>query len=436
MKFAFITPRYGAEITHGAEHVCRLLAEQVSDRHDVDVLTTCARDAATWKNDYPEGTDRIRGVLVRRFSATGARDNDALRNLTLRLSTTAHARTDELEWLRRTGSVSSGLIEYLKRQQRNYDALVFFSYWAGTTIHGLAVAPERSVLFPGAQIEAPLRFGISREALGAPSGIGYCSPTERTIVRAHVRSHPRGEEIIGVGVSAVPEAQYPRLQQELGTSGTQPPEDEQPEAVDMEEPPAHLSGRGILFRRRHRLDGRFALYGGRVDADNGTEELLEYFDSFAAQDADATGGEPHGERSTALVIMGVKMMKLPAEPWLRLAGVLPARERMVAMEAADVAIAPDPDDLVAEHVLESFAVGTPVLASARNGAAVDHCRRANAGLYYANREEFVAALRAIMTNTRLREALGRNGRKYVQQHYRWDVVLSRFERLVGRVKGR
>ena len=58
--------------------------------------------------------------------------------------------------------------------------------------------------------------------------------------------------------------------------------------------------------------------------------------------------------------------------------MLPDRERMVAFEAADVTIAPASDDLLAESVLESFAVGTPVLASARNDAAVEHCRRANA----------------------------------------------------------
>jgi glycosyltransferase involved in cell wall biosynthesis len=435
MKFAFITPRYGAEITHGAEHVCRLLAEQVSERHDVDVLTTCARDEATWKNDYPEGTDRIRGVIVRRFTATGARDTEALRNLTLRLSTTAHSRADEAEWIRLSGSVSSGLIEHLKRQHRTYDALVFFSYWGGTTVHGLTVAPERSVLFPCARIEPQLRFGISIESLGAPAAMGYCSPTERAIVRAYLRRHPRGEEVIGVGVNAVPEAQYPRLQQEAAASG-EPTSDEEPDASDADEPPAHLSGRGVLFRRRHRLDGRFALYGGRVDSNNGAEELIEYFDSFAEQDAAGTRANGDDAGGTALVVMGVKMMKLPAAPWLRLAGVLPERERMVAMEAADVAIVPDPDDLVAEQVLESFAVGTPVVASARNRAAVDHCRRSNAGLYYANREEFVGALRAIMGNPRLRDALGRNGRRYVQQHYRWDVVLSRFERLIGKVKSR
>src|SRR5262249_30170582 len=85
MKFAFITPRYGADISAGPEHACRLLAEQVSQRHDVDVLTTCARDPQTWKNEFGEGTDRIRGVLVRRFPVSQGHDGAAFHQLTQRL---------------------------------------------------------------------------------------------------------------------------------------------------------------------------------------------------------------------------------------------------------------------------------------------------------------------------------------------------------------
>ena len=132
--------------------------------------------------------------------------------------------------------------------------------------------------------------------------------------------------------------------------------------------------------------------------------------------------------------MGAKMMKVPDEPYLRQAGMLPERERMIAFEAADVTIAPTPDDLLAQPVLESMAVGTPVLASARNASAVAHCRRANAGLYYENREEFVEMLRLIARNPELREKLGEAGRRYVDQHYRWDAVVGRFERLIGRVR--
>ena len=87
-------------------------------------------------------------------------------------------------------------------------------------------------------------------------------------------------------------------------------------------------------------------------------------------------------------------------------------------------------------LLESFAVGTPVLASARNEAAVEHCRRAGAGLYYADRQEFVEAMRLLATNTRLRARLAAAGRSYVQQQYRWDAVLGRFDRLISKIKGR
>ena len=79
-------------------------------------------------------------------------------------------------------------------------------------------------------------------------------------------------------------------------------------------------------------------------------------------------------------------------------------------------------------------MGTPVLANARNQAAVEHCRRSNGGLYYANREEFVEALKLLDANPRLRARLGTNARAYVRHNYRWEAVLGRFERLVSRLK--
>ncbi len=81
MKLAFVTPRYGADIPSGAEHACRLLAERLCRRHEIEVLTTCARDPLTWKNEYPEASDRVRGVLVRRFAVNQTRDNDAFLRL-------------------------------------------------------------------------------------------------------------------------------------------------------------------------------------------------------------------------------------------------------------------------------------------------------------------------------------------------------------------
>ena len=422
MRFGFITPRYGGEIASGAEHACRVLAEQVSTRHDVDVLTTCARNARTWKNEYSEGTDRVRGVLVRRFAVSQTRDEEAFRQFSSRIMSAPRTSADEFEWLRRAGPWTPGLIDYLRRQHQSYDVIVFFSLCNTITVQGAPIAPERSIVFPYVRLEPALRFAVTAEVLSAVRGIGYLSAAEQRLLRAYVREAPQHEEIVGIGIDPSPEQAYPRHQQDPADVVG---EDEAMGLAGEGSEQSYLAGRGVPFRRRHRLYGPFALYGGRVEPDNGAEEMLEYFADYATADEDTT-----------LALMGVKMMNVVEEPHVRLAGVLPERERMIAYEAADVTIVPAADDLIAQPLLESFAVGTPVLASACNAAAVEHCRRANAGLYYAGREEFVEALRVLMTKPRLRERLGENGRTYIRQNFRWDAVLGRFDRLVSRARAK
>jgi glycosyltransferase involved in cell wall biosynthesis len=390
----------------------------------VEVLTTTARDKRTWKNEYPEGSDRIRGVLVRRFVVNQPHEATAFRHFSDRILNAPRSRTEEMEWVRRLGPSAPGLVEHLKRQQRSYDALVFFSLIHWTTVHGIAVAPERSVLFPCLRLGPILRFGLWRELIESVRAVGLVSGSERKLLHSYIGYPVPREELVGVGIDPSHRQAYPRHQQD---PADEPVIDEDTasgadEHVDADDDRAD---RGIPFRRRHRLYGPMVLYGGRIEPDNGCEEMLEYFDAYAANDGE-----------TALVLMGVKMMKVPDEPYVRQAGVLPDRERMVAYEAADVTIAPGSDDPLALAVLESFAVGTPVLACARNAAAVEHCRRAGAGLYYANRQEFVEALRTLMSRAKLREQLGESGRQYVRQYYRWDAVLGRFERLVTLVRSR
>ena len=424
MKIVFVTPRYGAEIASGAPHACRVLAEQLSARHEVEVLTTTAADPHTWKNEYGEGADRVRGVLVRRFAVNQAHDRQAFDDFTERLLAAPRSRAEEMEWVRRLGPSTPGLIEHLKRQHRNYDAIVFFSLMDWTTVHGIAAAPERSILFPSLRLSPVLRFALWSEVASSARAIGLVSTAERRLLRAFLGVSASREELVGVGIDAPHRQAYPRHQQD---PADEPASDDDAATQSDSATETEDGGgeRGIPFRRRHRLYGPIALYGGRIEPDNGCEEMLEYFDTYAAADGDTT-----------LVVMGVKMMRVPDEPYLRQAGVLPDRERMVAYEAADVTIAPGSDDPLALSVLESFAVGTPVLASARNDAAVEHCRRAGGGLYYANREEFVEGLRTLMTKSKLRQQLGECGRQYVRNYYRWDAVIGRFERLVTMVRGR
>ena len=134
------------------------------------------------------------------------------------------------------------------------------------------------------------------------------------------------------------------------------------------------------------------------------------------------------------MLMGAKLMPLPDDPHVRFAGMLPDEERLHALEAATVVVVPSPYESLSLLALEAFAVGTPVLANARAEVLVEHCRRSNAGLYYADRWEFIEALKLLMRDEKLRAAMGRNGSAYVNQHYRWSTILSKYERMFARLR--
>ena len=431
MKIGFVIQRYGTEVLGGSEYLCRLVAERLAPRHQVEVLTTCARDYITWKNEYPEGSDRVRGVTVRRFATARTRDLEEFNKYSDWIYSHEHTRHDELEWLKQQGPWSPSLIEYLQRQHASFDVLVFYTYLYAPTVLGLKIDPARSVLVPTAHDEPAIRLGIFKELFSLPAGLVYNTEAERRFVRTHFNLRALAEDVVGIGVD------IPRASEDSDIPPP-PPEEGERVAVDVgvnpegdvafnEDSPhfrAHLARKGETFRRRHRLHGPFALYGGRIDAGKGCEELIEYFSTYVKEGGEGT-----------LVLMGVKMMAIPDEPFIRFAGQLPEQERSHAVEAATVVTVPSPFESLSILALDAFAAGTPILANARSEVLVDHCRQSNAGLYYADRDEFVECLKLLMTGESLRLAMGRNGREYVRRNYRWDVVIQKYERVFTKVRG-
>jgi glycosyltransferase involved in cell wall biosynthesis len=431
LKIAFIVQRYGTEILGGSEYHCRLIAERLAPKHQVDVLTTCAADYITWKNEYAEGPDRIRGVTVRRFANARTRDIHAFNRYSEWIFTSAHTRDDEMEWLRQQGPWCPALLEYLERNHHQYDVLIFFTYLYAPTVLGSRVAPHKSILVPTAHDEPAIHLDIYRDLFSLPAGLAYNTEVERRFLTTHFSIRAVEEETVGCGVDLP--AAHPGLRSRSGSgpaddqaaepASSEPDEDEAPAEDDSPTFRPHLAQRGTTFRRRHRLHGPIVLYGGRIDAGKGCEELIEYFSSYVQEGGDAT-----------LALMGVKLMPLPEEPFIRFAGRLSDQERLQALEAATVVAVPSPYESLSLLALESFAVGTPILANARSDVLVDHCHKSNAGLYYADRDEFMECLKLLVADPHLRASMGRNGRTYVQQNYRWDVILGKYEKMFARLR--
>ena len=69
MKLAVVVQRYGADISGGAELHARYIAERLARHVSVEVLTTCARDYVTWRNELPPGTEQVNGITVRSYDS-------------------------------------------------------------------------------------------------------------------------------------------------------------------------------------------------------------------------------------------------------------------------------------------------------------------------------------------------------------------------------
>ena len=111
MKLAVVVQRYGPAINGGAELHARYIAEHLAEHADVRVLTTCAADYLTWRNEFAPGADRVNGIAVERFAVDRERELEEFGRLSERVFNRTHSLDDELKWLDSEGPLSRGLIE-------------------------------------------------------------------------------------------------------------------------------------------------------------------------------------------------------------------------------------------------------------------------------------------------------------------------------------
>ncbi len=384
-EVAFVVQRYGSEVTGGSEALARAVAERLLPEYRITVFTTCARDYVTWRNELPEGRENLNGVEVLRFACRGQRDLDAFNRFAEPLYVREHSREEEIEFLRRQGPEVPDLVEALARHKDRFAAVVFFTYLYYPTYWGLKAAPERAILVPTTHDEPPLRFGIYREVFESARALGFLTPPEEALVRSRFELGTRPALVTGMGV-------------------------ELPEGVD-------------LPRSRERLGLRepYALYAGRIDAGKGCAQMLAFFERY----------RQGGRRPLELVLIGKLAMELPEG--VRYLGFLSEEDKAAALAGAQVVLCPSPFESLSIVLLEAFALGVPALVSARSPVLLDHCLRSNGGLYYADADEFVEALDLLAGDPHLRRVLGASGHRYVEEHYRWDLVLARYRQLIEAV---
>ena len=388
MKLAVVVQRYGADINGGAELHARYVAEHLSQHAEVEVLTTCARDYVTWRDEYPVGTEMVNGVPVRRFRVDHTRDPRAFGRWSDRVFNHPHSYLDELKWLNAEGPKSTPLLRHLRSADAGYDYVFFFSYRYYHSYHGAKALPSRAILVPTAERDEAIGLALSPRIFRGVRALMYNSPEEKRLIQTVSNNHDVPGVVVGIG-SEIP-----------------------------------LRPQAERFRQKYGITGRFALYVGRIDQNKGCKELFAFF----------LNGLQALPKGLQLVLIGKEMLPIPDHPRIRHLGFLDDQDKFDALAASDLLLMPSYYESLSMVALEAWALGKPVLANGKCEVLRGQCVRSQAGLYYETQAEFVETLRAISESRGLNAAFSANGRRFFQRHYAWPVIEQKYLDILARLR--
>ena len=388
MKLAVVVQRYGADINGGAEQHARYIAERLATRAQVEVVTTCARDYVTWKNELPAGVDDVHGIPVRRFAVTRERHPPDFGRRSQHVFADRHSLADELAWLESEGPTSPALVDHLARSADAFDYVLFFSYRYYHAYHGARRLAPRAILVPTAERDPAIGLAIFGPIFRGVRAIMYNSHEERAMIQAASGNTDVPGVVVGVG-SDVPARTEPER-----------------------------------FRRRYNIRRPFAIYIGRIDANKGCAELFDYFQRYALA----------FPRGLDLVLIGKAIIPVPSHHRIHHLGYLPDEDKFDALAAADLLIMPSYFESLSMVALEAWALGRPVLANGRCDVLRGQCRRSNAGLYYESYAEFAETLYSLESRGPLHARMGRNGREFFARHYAWPVIEQKYLDMFARLE--
>jgi glycosyltransferase involved in cell wall biosynthesis len=380
VKLAVVVQRYGADINGGAELHARYVAERLARHAEVEVVTTCARDYVTWRNERPAGIEQVNGIPVRRFPVRHERNPYQFGRRSQRVFDDTHSMADEIGWLDSEGPACPAMIDYLHREAGNLDFVLLFSYRYYHVWHGARRVHTKAVLVPTAERDPAIGLAIFGPTFRGVRGIMYNSHEERAMIHAAAHNEDVPGVVVGVG-------------------------SEVPSRTDA-----------ARFRRKYNIRRPFAVYVGRIDENKGCKELFDFFQRYAAT----------FPRGLDLVLIGSAIMPVPEHPRIHHLGFLPDEDKYDGLAASDLLIMPSYFESLSMVALEAWAIGRPVLANGRCDVLKGQCIRSAAGLYYERYEEFAETLYSLESNGPLHERLGHNGRDYFARHYAWPVIERKY----------
>jgi Glycosyltransferase len=382
MRLAFVVQRYGKDIIGGAEYHARQIAEHMKKYHDVEVLTTCAKNYHTWENEYKQGNETVNDVLVRRFKTSKKRDANKNSKIQEKVFFSAHSRRDEISWVDELGPYCPELIEYISKNKDNYDVFIFFTFRYYSSYYGIKEVGNKALIAPLAENDPALNLSTTKEIFQNVKGIIYNAPEEQNLIKTKtgLKEEEKIFDVIGCGIK-IPE---------------------------------------VIPEYRNLKDQNYILYLGRIEGSKGCYQLFEYYLKLLKEYREA----PY------LVLAGYDAIGVPKNDKIKYLGFIPEAEKYSLLKNAQLLVMPSPFESLSLVTLESMGCGTPVLVNGDCDVLKGHCIRSNAGLWYKNYDEFKECLNFLCSNNIILNKMGDNGRKYIENNYTWEKVEMKYLQLL------
>lgn len=386
-KIGIVTPWFGMNIPGGAEAETRELAlHLVRAGVELEILTTCVKEfLSDWSMDfYKEGLTEEQGISVRRFQVR-KRDTAKFDAVNLKLMQDRIPLTDEEENIFVQEMVNSpGMYDYMKEHAEEYAVFVFIPYMFGTTYYGMKVCPEKSVLIPCLHDESYMRLHVFRQLFSKIAGMIFLAEPEYELALREYDLSRVKTQVLGAGVD-----------------------------TDLE----YNAGR---FRKKYNISNQYLLYAGRKDEGKNVRTLLQYFALYKRRN----------HTLLKLVLIGGGRIEIPNDIRREVydLGFVPVQDKYDAYGAAMMLCQPSVNESFSIVVMESWLCGRPVLVNEACKVTSNFVLKSNGGLFFQNYFEFEGAVRYIEQHSTEADIMGDHGRKYVWDHFSWDIVADKYVR--------
>lgn len=389
LNIAIVVGRYGTEAAGGAEFLTRLAAEHLQDEFNITVITTKAKDYVTWRDEYTADEEVINGIKVHRFSVDFTRDIEAFGRKTEAIFTPETTLEDQEEWMRMQGPYSTGVFNFIKEHEHEFDVFIFTGYLFAITYFGYPLVKHKALLIPTAHDEPFIFLKLFKQLFQDVKGMFVNTPEELDLIRHVFKNNHVPAVITAVGL-------------------------EQIKAVDID---------AQQVRQKYHLDKPYMLYIGRIEGGKGLDDVFTMYKKLREETT----------LDMDFVLIGKAIMPIPEHEGIKFLGFVSPEEKYALIQQAEFILNPSFYESLSLIIMEAWQMGKAVLVNGRCDVLKGQVTRAQGGLFYTKYEEFERMVAWLLDHPKERKLMGENGKQYVQANYDWGVVKQKFISFINTV---